>query len=157
MNIAHIDYSLKMKSLDVYVSGCNAPHCEGCHNPELWDFKVGEKVIDKWLEVEKYFDNFSELIDNVMIFGGEPLDQNPKKLDWLLFLLDCRRVEFGDKFKIWLFTKYEFKDIPIYIKKYCDYIKCGKFVKELKTDNNVQFGVKLATSNQKIYRRGYDF
>jgi hypothetical protein len=35
MNIASIDYSPSTESLDIYVSGCNKPHCNGCHNPDL--------------------------------------------------------------------------------------------------------------------------
>ena len=43
MNIASIDFSLKTKSLDIYVAGCNGPYCKGCHNHELFNFDVGEK------------------------------------------------------------------------------------------------------------------
>lgn len=32
------------------------------------------------------------------------------------------------------------------------YIKCGRYDKELKVLDNVQFGVRLSTSNQKIYK-----
>lgn len=157
MNIAYIDYSLKTKSLDIYVSGCDAPHCVGCHNPELWSFDVGEELIKGWLKIERYLNKFNKLINNVMIFGGEPLDQYPDDLDWLLTSLNNRKFIFNDKYDIWLFTRYKFEKVPVYIKRHCDYIKCGKYVEELKVDDNVQFGIKLVTSNQKIYKRGYDF
>ena len=27
----------------IYCSGCEN-HCEGCHNPESWDFSAGEEI-----------------------------------------------------------------------------------------------------------------
>ena len=39
-----------------------------------------------------------------------------------------------------------------FTKKMVDYIKIGAYIPELTTDDNIQFGIKLATSNQKIYR-----
>ena len=38
-----------------------------------------------------------------------------------------------------------------------DYIKCGKYIPELTTDDNIQYGVHLATSNQRIYKCGVDY
>ena len=38
------------------------------------------------------------------------------------------------------------------IKKYCNYIKCGQYIEELSTNENIQYGVKLASSNQNIYQ-----
>lgn len=32
------------------------------------------------------------------------------------------------------------------------YIKCGRYDKQLRVNDNVQFGVRLATSNQRIYK-----
>ena len=33
-----------------------------------------------------------------------------------------------------------------------DYIKCGTYQNKLSTKDNVQYGIKLATSNQMLYR-----
>lgn len=38
-----------------------------------------------------------------------------------------------------------------------DYIKCGKYEEDKKSANNVQYGVVLASENQKIYKRGVDY
>jgi hypothetical protein len=81
-----------------------------------------------------------------MIFGGEPLDNDHDELLQLLF--DLR----GLNKKIWLFTRYEFDELPKFILDLCDYVKCGRYLEDLKTDNNIMFGIKLASSNQKIYK-----
>ena len=86
-----------------------------------------------------------------MIFGGEPLDNNLDDLYQLLIDLD------GIEKPIWLFTRYEISEIPEFIKKFCTYIKCGKYIPELTTEDSVQYGIKLATSNQKIYKKGIDY
>lgn len=146
MNIAYIDYSLQQKSLDIYVAGCSPPHCKGCHNPELWDFDYGIFFTKKLNEIINYFNKFNNLIDKVFIMGGEPLDQD---INCLKYLICCCYSK-----EIWLFTKYQLNEISNVIKYKCDYIKTGKYNKDLKTDNNVQYGVQLATSNQNIYKRG---
>lgn len=38
-----------------------------------------------------------------------------------------------------------------------DYVKCGKFDKNLTTINHIEYGVTLATSNQHIYKKGVDY
>ena len=38
-----------------------------------------------------------------------------------------------------------------------DYIKCGQFIESLATINHIEYGVKLATSNQHIYKKGVDY
>ena len=148
MNILCNLFTLKYKSLDIYVSGCNGkPHCTSCHNPESWDFNNGTLYNDKYFNVIKNkIEEFDKLIDNIMIFGGEPLDQNKEEL--IKFLYDLKST---NKI-IWLFTRYEIEEIPIEIKKICNYIKTGRYIPELKTDNNIQYGIKLATSNQKIHK-----
>ena len=50
MNIAEMQFDYSRMSLDIFVTGCNPPHCVGCHNSELWDFEVGYpyEVFMKW-------------------------------------------------------------------------------------------------------------
>ena len=45
MNINSVDYSPNLMSLDIYISGCASPHCDGCHNPMLWDFEKGQLLV----------------------------------------------------------------------------------------------------------------
>lgn len=147
MNIMYIDYTLRYKSLDIYIAGCNGnPHCTNCHNPESWDFNKGIYYKDWFINIQNKIKDFNNMIDNIMIFGGEPLDQPINRLiKLLMFLRDFNK-------KIWLFTRCEFEEIPEIVKIYCDYIKTGRYIEKLKTENNIQYGIKLATSNQKIIK-----
>lgn len=143
MRILTTQYTLENKSLEIYVSGCLAiPKCSGCHNPESWDFNKG--TLYDFSGICKKVTDFDQLIDNVMVMGGEPLDNEHSALASLL--LDLRSL--GKK--IWLFTRYEFEDVPPEIKSLCDFVKVGAYKKELAVDYNVQFGVKLSTANQCI-------
>lgn len=151
MKIVSTQYSLPYKSLDIYVSGC-CGSCYNCHNPEIKDFEIGtnyEEILPKIIEkIEK----FDLLIENVWIMGGEPLDQN---LEHLLYLLIELYTETNKD--IWLWTRHNLKDIPRDIQLFTDYIKCGEFIEELWTEDNIQYGIKLMTSNQIIYKRGVDY
>ena len=149
MNIATTQFSLENKALEIYLSGCDGS-CVGCHNPELWDFAIGDDWVLAISDIIKKVKEFDELIDHIWILGGEPLLQNHKDISDMLIAF---HNEIGYK-KIWLFTRFEFSEIPRDIKKLCDYIKCGKYVDSLKTNSNIQLGIKLATSNQYIKYMG---
>jgi len=150
MNILYVDYTLKYKSLDIYISGCKGnPHCEGCHNPETWNFNQGDFYNDLYFQkniFEKYVNHYDNMIDNIMIFGGEPLDSNHNEL--IKFLTDLNTLNK----KIWLFTRFELDEIPDNIKIICDYIKTGKYIPQLSCKNVKYFGINLATANQKIHK-----
>jgi len=147
MNYSAIEYTLSQKSLDIYLSGCSAePKCEGCHNPELWDFNVGFDIENSYQIIENYINDYPNLINNIMIFGGEPLDQDIDKLKEFLVKLQKYNK------KIWLFTRHYIFNVPNFIRCVCDYIKVGKYIPILKCDYNIQYGIKLATSNQMIFR-----
>lgn len=129
-------------SVDIFLSGCaKEPKCKGCHNPYLWDFNNGEEC--NFEELYLWLKNKKEYYDNIVIMGGEPLDHDD--------IIDLLKKFYTLK-PIWLYTSYELKEISKEIKKYCNYIKTGKYIEELKTENNIQFGVKLASSNQKIHK-----
>lgn len=153
MNIAKIDYSLETTSLDIYLSGCTGPHCPNCHNPELWEFNVGLDYKEFLTKIDSYIINFKELITNIMIYGGEPLDQNYEKLEDLLSYLDTKHRQKS----IWLWTKYNIDEVPDFVKTYCQYIKTGRYLEEKKCNYNFQWGVQLSTSNQIIHKKGKDF
>ncbi len=152
MRIAGTQYTLSAKALEIFVAGCGGQHCKDCHNPELWDFNQGAQynlefvraVIDK-------IHLFPRMIENIMVMGGEPLDQEIGELVHLLMHLR------GWGVSIWLFTRYEFYQISPRVVELCDYIKTGKYIPELRTEGNVQYGITLATSNQRILKRGVDY
>lgn len=153
MNFIATQYTLANRAFEIYVSGCSgSPHCKNCYNPESWNFEQGNKitneVISEWLNKVKEFDT---LIDNIMIFGGEPNDNNYEELKHLLSSL------LASKKKLWLFTRYEKDDLPEFEFNLCDYIKCGRYLPELTCEDNIQYSIKLATSNQYIIKKGIDY
>lgn len=154
MKIAKIEYSIGTASIDIFISGCNGnPHCEECYNPELWSFDIGEEYSQKTIDkILWYINDFDSLIDNILIMGGEPLDQETESLRHLLKNLKNKTSK-----DIYLFTHYDLKDILSNILFYTDYVKCGRYIPELKCDNNISCGIKLASSNQRIYKKGLDY
>ncbi|HSH52208.1 MAG TPA: 4Fe-4S cluster-binding domain-containing protein [Bacteroidales bacterium] len=152
MNIIGIDYSLETSSIDVYVSGCKGPHCKNCHNPQSWDFSEGlELNQDIFDNISNYIKTYRSLIKNIMIFGGEPLDQKHNELYEFLNKL----VYFN--LPIWVFTRYNIEEVPNFVKDFVDYIKTGRYNEKLTCNDNKQYGIVLSTSNQKIWKKGVDF
>lgn len=148
MNITDFDYSMSDKAYSIYVSGCKAePKCKGCFNPENWDFNRGKEWTTYKDKISKDIEVNRNLVDKIIIVGGEPLDQNPLQLGLMLDFLK------GFKIPIYLFTRYELKDVPQFVKDRCDFIKCGAYKPECSCESNEHYGINLATDNQKIYAK----
>lgn len=132
-------------AFEITLAGCKG-HCKGCHSKDTWNFEQGE-----YLDIHKRIDIITNILerpyDNIVIMGGEPLDNDIMSL--YKFLNYLKQVT---KLPIWLFTHYEYKEVPEEIKEVCDYIKTGKYDENKLTEYNVQYGVKLASSNQWIYK-----
>lgn len=152
MRIVAIDYSMATQSMDIFFSGCDAePRCEGCHNPEAWDFNVG-KDWKQWIfQINDNMIKFGPMVKKFFILGGEPLAQDPDEFSKFIACVKEYKKE------LWLFTHYELNEIDESVKKQFDYIKTGRYLPELSTNDNICYGVRLATSNQKIYKRGVDY
>lgn len=91
--------------VSIYLQGC--PHrCEGCFNPETWDFQGG-----KPLTTEVINDIYNKLDANGVhrnfsILGGEPLcAENLPVVEWLLHTLPL------DNREVWLWTGYTFDEL----------------------------------------------
>lgn len=152
LKILASQYTLKMKAFEIYTAGCVGPHCEGCHNQETWSFNQGNEYSKEMFEeIKEKINDFESLIDKIMIFGGEPFDSSHFELEKMLKDLKTLNKE------IWVFTRNRLEDLPEFAKEYCDYIKSGRYIKELVTNDNTQYGIELATSNQKIYKKGIDY
>ena len=83
----------------IYLAGC-AHHCQGCHNPESWDFNGGNELDDdRLMEVIAYNDF------NVTFSGGDPMGQ-PEALARL-----CRRIKAELGKTIWVYTGYRWEQI----------------------------------------------
>lgn len=146
MKIASTQFTLATESFEIYLSGCRG-NCKGCSNPEIKNFNVGEVLNQEKINsiLDKIY-QFPNIIKHVWILGGEPLDNDRAVLKNLLKILRTTNK------KIWLWTRYEIEEIPEDILELCEYVKCGAYREELSCEDNIQEGIKLATSNQKIYK-----
>lgn len=71
-------------SIELIYSGCargfSGNPCEGCHNPELWDFSSrdeGSESLDSFIGRMKEFSVKGQVpINGLVVIGGEPLDQD---------------------------------------------------------------------------------
>lgn len=152
INIAATQYSINYQAFEIYLAGCKAnPHCKNCHNPELWNFDSGtEYNIGLRESLLQKVSSFKELIENIWILGGEPLDQDIEELS--KFIDDMTST----KKKIWLFTRYELNEVHDIIKNQVDYIKTGRYLPDSE-EGKIEYGVKLVTFNQHMYKKGKDY
>lgn len=112
----------------LFVGGC--PHkCEGCQNPQTWNFDHGEKVetIDHY--IERILEN-KVLIDGVTLSGGEPFQE--RNIDNLVKL--AREVK-KHGLTVWCYSGYRFEELQDN-NKFClllqelDVLVDGKFEKD---------------------------
>ena len=105
MNYAGIKYCDIANGLGcrtvLFVSGCRN-HCEGCFQPQTWDFGYGEpfdeKVQQEILDsLEPYY------IQGVTLLGGEPMEPENQKA--LLPFVKKVKEQYPKK-NIWAFTGY---------------------------------------------------
>lgn len=131
-------------SFNIYLSGCKGWCGNSCHSQHTWDFNSGSKLI--YDELIEYMQSLKEFtFDHICILGGEPLDQDE---DELIVLLTHLKKFFPTK-PLWLYTHFELEEVNKNLFNYLDYIKTGKYEKDLKPAEE-QFGVFLASENQKI-------
>ena len=147
IRIAGIEVSLERRSVEIFVQGCSRK-CKGCHNPETWDFKGGEKhdVITFLSELRSKIDKFGDLITDIYISGGDLLCLPDHEAN---LFSDFVRTYFHDK-KLWLYTgcnDTEEDPLPVWIWEIYDVIKCGSYREDLKQEGFP------ASSNQRIYRK----
>ena len=151
LRFAHIEYSISTRSLDIFSIGCDGS-CKGCFNQEIKDWNIAgistDKVISKVLQLGTKYGN---LIDRLILVGGDPVDAYNRYPDeYSAFIEGIRTLNKP----IFLFTRYELKEINKNLLGKVDYVKTGAYIPELTTDNNIQYDIKLATSNQRIYKVG---
>ena len=140
--------------LSYWTQGC--PHkCDGCHNPETWNFNGGkedskENILNKILTLL----NKNNIHRNLSILGGEPLcDEN---IDFTMEILKQVKQRYPNiKTFVWTGYTYEelcklYKDI---IFDNIDVLIDGKYDK-----NQRDITLKLRGSkNQRILRKNIDF
>ncbi len=149
MRIASTQYSVSNQSFEIYVSGCDG-HCgEDCHNKELWDFSIGVDYCSAIPDIIAKLVDYDDVIEAIWILGGEPLLNKEEDLVYL-----ATSIRAISKKPIYLFTRKDFVDISDSIRSSFDFIKCGCYDSKYRDDNYYSEGVKLATTNQKVYRVG---
>ena len=84
----------------VFTQGC-PHHCEGCHNPQTWDFD-GVKVVEIAEIVEKIRKN--RLLTGITLSGGEPFMQ-------ALECAEIAREAHGLGLSVWTYTGYTWEKI----------------------------------------------
>lgn len=151
MNITNIKYFSTVNGTGVrtavFVAGCNL-HCDGCFNNGAWSFEAGKGLS---LElINKILDSIEpEYISGLSILGGEPLD--PKNQSGVTKLIEKFRARFGNTKTIWLWTGYEYENVPLtehifYILDNVDVIVDGPFIAK-KKDLNLPY---RGSSNQRV-------
>ncbi len=147
--LKYLGYSIALQevpneiSLVINVSGC--PHkCEGCHSQYLWEYK-GNYISEDFNNILNFYDG---MITCVCFMGGE---QNVDELESYLKYVK----EYG--LKTCLYSGCDSIEEIATLLPYLDWIKVGRYEESLRTDNNIQYGIKLATSNQHIYKKGIDY
>ena len=131
-------------SLTIFFSHCDF-RCEGCQIPSTQSGEVGSEFTK---DIEEYIINFfknNKMCTNLVLSGGDPLSTRNRK-EVLLFLKRFKRK--FPNIKVWVYTGYELDKLTNEELKDIDYIKCGTYQNRLSTRDNIQYGIKLATSNQ---------
>jgi len=110
----------------IWTQGCGH-HCEGCQNPQTWDFEGGGLV-----PLEMIYDAIDELEyqDGITFSGGDPMYQ---PYPCSLIAKYCKEKGYN----IWVYTGFTYDEImkmskkdPIYLEflKYVDVLVDGRFM-----------------------------
>lgn len=142
-------------SVTFFTQGC--PHkCEGCHNPETWDFEGGEEVThDTILEIIEAI-TANGLHRNLCIMGGEPLCPENQFLTNLI--INSVKEKLPDT-KIYLWTGYYLEDLDMSnnrIKSILEQVDCIIDGPYDKTKRDVSLFMR-GSSNQRILYKGTDY
>ena len=142
-------------SVTFFTQGC--PHrCEGCHNPETWDFEGGEEVThDTILEVIEAI-TANGLHRNLCIMGGEPLCPENQFLTNLI--INSVKEKLPDT-KIYLWTGYCLEDLDMTnnrIKSILEQVDCLIDGPYDKTKRDVSLFMR-GSSNQRILYKVTDY
>lgn len=101
--------------VSLFVSGCRN-HCEGCFQPETWNFEYGQPFT---LETEETILKALEpsYVDGLTLLGGEPFE--PENQRELLKLLRRVRAQYPKK-DIWCYSGYTLEQIQASEHPHCE-------------------------------------
>lgn len=114
----------------IYFAGC-FHHCQGCHNPQSWDFCGGHEMT--------VGDVMKEIVDNdfdVTLTGGDPMYRVEEILPLLIAIKDAGK-------NIWLYTGFLYEEIVAdrrmsLVLPYVDVIVDGPYI-EAERDIHILF------------------
>jgi len=137
LSVSTIDDPMLGISLVVCVSGCPR-QCEGCHTPHLQNVEYGKLINTSELmcKIKYQLSLSSDLIDNIVFLGGEPL-LYPLAIHSIITQLN--------EYRTILYTGYDYDDVPDYIKNDVDILKTGEWVEDLESNKFP------ASTNQEVY------
>lgn len=124
----------------IFCQGC-AHRCEGCQNPDTWDFNGGREVSveDLAKDISKH-----KHIDGITLSGGDPFFQQ----DECVALLKILRKLVPEDFNVWIYTGFLYEEIQhTELAKMADYIVDGKFDKK-----KIVASEMYGSSNQRIIK-----
>ncbi len=122
----------------IYFSGCTH-HCDGCHNPQSWDFEAGTLMT-----TEQIMEFVEENGFNVTFTGGDPMAH-------AIDLLPLAKELKARGYNIWCYTGYTFEQLIKMpgcrgLLDFIDVIVDGPFIKSQR-DLNLRF---RGSSNQRL-------
>lgn len=111
----------------VFFQGC-PHHCEGCHNPETWDYDAPVRDITEE-EILEMFDE-DEILSGITFSGGEPFSE--RNFDGMAYI--SKEIKERGK-NVWIYTGYtidkllkKYPEIKETILPYVDVIVDGPFM-----------------------------
>lgn len=124
----------------IYAAGCSH-HCPGCHNPQSWDIRAGEKMTTEDILRPILADPFAD----VTFTGGDPMMQ-PEGFTEL-----ARAIRERSRKTIWCYTGYTYEALLTMppqreLMQHLDVLVDGPFVQSLR-DEQLRF---RGSSNQRL-------
>jgi len=128
----------------IFFQGCpHEPKCDGCHSPHTWNIDnynielSAEQII---ADIKRY----KRYLSGITLSGGDPLMQIREVIDLVKKIKQDRELKHMD---IWMWTGYNFEEIPKSFLQYIDVVVDGKYNKDLPAAK------WRGSNNQKIYRK----
>ena len=90
-----------------FVQGCPL-HCEGCHNPQTWDFGGGKEFTPEVLDEIYEALTANGVHRDFCVMGGEPFAQENQFLTYLV--VNSIKQKFSNV-KIWVWTGYKLEQL----------------------------------------------
>ena len=122
----------------IYAAGC-AHRCQGCHNPQSWDFGAG-----RLMSTEEIMDIIkADPFADVTFSGGDPMYQ----ADGFAELAESIKRD-TDK-TIWCYTGYQYAQVKdLDAMHYIDVLVDGEYIEKLR-DISLEW---IGSSNQRVIR-----